>query len=276
MTLQASGAIDLNQVHVELGTASGTTISMDDPDVRTLLGVPSGQISMSNAYGKTGIITSGLILSVDANNTSSYPGSGTTWTDLSGINNTLSLANTTFSTGNMVFNGANSYAYKSGIISAPTTKLSLDIWVKLIDYTVPRYVCALGKDIGGATGGMALIAYGFSSLGYNIFFEFGSGSGRVSSGIVPPINTWMNWVVTADGTNTRIYRNGTLLASALQGAGSVVSGACCSIGSYLNASGSPTAYFHNGSIGSVRFYNRAISQVEISQNFSVTRNRFGI
>ena len=53
MTLPASGAISLNQVNVELGLSGTTTISMNQASVRTLFGVPSGAISMSNGYGKS-------------------------------------------------------------------------------------------------------------------------------------------------------------------------------------------------------------------------------
>ena len=52
MTLPVSGAISLNQVNVELGLSGTTTISMNQASVRTLFGVPSGTISMSNGYGK--------------------------------------------------------------------------------------------------------------------------------------------------------------------------------------------------------------------------------
>lgn len=53
MTLPASGAISLNQVNVELGLSGTTLISMNQASVRTLFGVPSGAISMSNGYGKS-------------------------------------------------------------------------------------------------------------------------------------------------------------------------------------------------------------------------------
>lgn len=53
MTLPASGAISLNQVNVELGLAGTTSINMNQASVRTLFGVPSGAISMSNGYGKS-------------------------------------------------------------------------------------------------------------------------------------------------------------------------------------------------------------------------------
>lgn len=53
MTLPASGAISLNQVNVELGLSGTTSINMNQASVRTLFGVPSGAISMSNGYGKS-------------------------------------------------------------------------------------------------------------------------------------------------------------------------------------------------------------------------------
>ena len=53
MTLPASGPISLNQVNVELGLAGTTSINMNQASVRTLFGVPSGAISMSNGYGKS-------------------------------------------------------------------------------------------------------------------------------------------------------------------------------------------------------------------------------
>lgn len=53
MTLPASGAISLSQVNVELGLSSTASINMGAANVRTLFGVASGAISMSNGYGKS-------------------------------------------------------------------------------------------------------------------------------------------------------------------------------------------------------------------------------
>jgi hypothetical protein len=52
MTLPA-GQISLGEVNVELGLSSTTTISLNQASVRTLAGVPSGQIAMSNLQGKS-------------------------------------------------------------------------------------------------------------------------------------------------------------------------------------------------------------------------------
>lgn len=53
MTLQASGAISLSQVNVELKLSATATISLNDAAVRKLLGKASGTISMYDAYGKS-------------------------------------------------------------------------------------------------------------------------------------------------------------------------------------------------------------------------------
>ncbi len=52
MTLPVSGPISLNAVNVELGLSGTTSINMNQASVRTLFGVPSGTIRMSDGYGK--------------------------------------------------------------------------------------------------------------------------------------------------------------------------------------------------------------------------------
>ena len=51
MTLQTSGAISLNDIHVELGGTSGTTVSLNDTDVRGLVSIASGAIDLADFYG---------------------------------------------------------------------------------------------------------------------------------------------------------------------------------------------------------------------------------
>lgn len=53
MALPASGAISLNAVNVELNRAGTTQISLNEAAVRTLFAISSGQIAMSNGYGKS-------------------------------------------------------------------------------------------------------------------------------------------------------------------------------------------------------------------------------
>lgn len=53
MTLPSTGSISLSQVNTELNLTATSRISLNDSGVRSLAGVNSGQISMSNLRGKS-------------------------------------------------------------------------------------------------------------------------------------------------------------------------------------------------------------------------------
>ena len=226
------------------------------------------------------IVTNGLVLALDAANNKSYPRSGTTWTDLSGNNNTGTLTNgPTFNDGNLgsiVFDGTNDYVTTTSWISPPTNTFTIGCWVKFSDNVNDRYLLSFGRDIGGSTGGLALFAYGFNEISDVLIFEFGSGIGRVSSGIVPSLNIWYYLTVTADVTNVKFYLNGELKNTSSQGSGAITSSPTLSIGSFVNGSGTPGTYFHSGNIAQVSIYNRALSATEVLQNYNTTKGRFGL
>lgn len=183
-----------------------------------------------------------------------------------------------YNKGALTFNGTSDYTYQSLFANAITTILSFDVWVKFSDTgSSGRYIMSLGRDIGPTTGGIALLAYGFSSASSGqIIFEFGSGYGRVSSGIVPTTGIWYNLTVTTDGTNTRFYVNGVLANTSSQTTGAVASSPGLSIGSYLNAATPPIpgTYFFNGNIGSVKIYTKTLSAAEVLQNYEAQKSKF--
>ena len=53
MTLPASGSISLNQMHIEVGGSSGSACSLNDSDIRGLIGKGSG-VSMSFSESNIG------------------------------------------------------------------------------------------------------------------------------------------------------------------------------------------------------------------------------
>ena len=66
MALQSSGAISLNEIHIEAGGSSGTLSTINDSDIRGLIGKSSGAtMSFSEWYGASSAFT-----------TSCTPGSG--------------------------------------------------------------------------------------------------------------------------------------------------------------------------------------------------------
>lgn len=68
MALQSSGAISIGNISVELGQASTTTHSLNDASFRSLAGVPSGAISMSNFYGKSNAFIFNSTISANTTN----------------------------------------------------------------------------------------------------------------------------------------------------------------------------------------------------------------
>ena len=64
MALQTSGAISLNDIHVEAGGSSGTTASLNDTDIRgltaasgrTINSTQGTQIDFADFYGATSIV----------------------------------------------------------------------------------------------------------------------------------------------------------------------------------------------------------------------------
>ena len=226
------------------------------------------------------IIQDGLVLNLDAGASTSYPGIGTSWTDLSGSGNTGTLVNGVgYNSGNggsLSFDGVDDYVIKSSWTNSPTNNFSIGCWVRFSDNINDRYVLSFGRDTGGASGGLALFAYGFDAVSNALIFECGSTVGRVSSGIVPSLGIWYYLTATADATNTRFYLNGELKNTSSQGSGAIASNPTLSIGSYVSGSGNPSTYFHSGNISQVSIYNRALTASEIQQNFNALRGRFGI
>jgi hypothetical protein len=238
-------------------------------------------------YGVTGITTNGLVLNLDAANTASYNGSGTTWVDISGSETDGILTNgpTYVSSGassSISFDGSDDYAYNSLFSQMSlATNMTISCWCTFADNGSPgRYLWSIGRDIGGVTGGLALMAYGFGVAGgaNKLLFELGSAAGRVIYTGTLQQNVWYNFTCTADGTNTKIYVNGNLDNTASQGSGQISSSPGLSVGSYLSNGIPPTPgnFFHNGKISNFLVYNRALSASEILQNHNAQKSRFGL
>jgi hypothetical protein len=216
------------------------------------------------------IVTDGLLLYLDAGNPSSYPGSGTTWTDLSGNGNNGTLTNgPTFSSsngGSIVFDGANDHV-NCGLSSFQPTAITLCAWVK---HTVSTDGAIIVKgDVNEATEWG--IAFGYSSPHYLI--------GRATTFNNQLLYSWTGSLLTGfhyvcytmiNNTSARLYVDGVLVAS---------TNTIGSIG--LNAKNVLIGKWNNygaldGNIAQVSIYNRALTAAEVSQNFNAQRNRFGI
>ena len=209
------------------------------------------------------MVTDGLVLSLDAANTKSYPKSGTTWTDLSGNSNTGTLTNgPTFSAGNMgsiVFDGTNDYVNISSLITG-NQSFSWGAWIN---------PTATGTPVlfGNVSNGLAMISYWDSA---NNKVRVGTyGNDRLTSGTAIPPSTWGYTFWTWNGTTLTSYTNGIADGTAT-GFSFNISNLYTTIGNSVNSQ-----YF-TGRIAQTLVYNRALTAAEILQNYNATKNRFGL
>jgi Concanavalin A-like lectin/glucanases superfamily len=217
------------------------------------------------------IVSSGLVLALDAGNIKSYPGSGTTWTDLSGNSNTGTLTNgPTYNSGNggsIVFDGVDDFIdFTSDSNLLPTAGLTVSVWFN------PNVTTARGLVGKTSTGSNGYIFYvgGRNSMYFRVndIVAF-SLTNSLSAG------AWFNMVGTwTPSTSMTVYRNGTqsfTLTTSIP--------ASITDPSSILEIGSPppgSATYFDGRIPQVSIYNRALTATEISQNYNALRGRYGL
>ena len=225
------------------------------------------------------IVDSGLVLALDAADRNSYPGSGTTWTDLSGRGNTGTLTNgPTYSSangGSFVFDGVDDYV-DIGSLGSQFTNFTVEIWFKsdsVTNYRNPIDCNWLIENGSYSNLGPRLEQNSSGNLNWIV----GSGSDVYSFVTLVPSGLsstpYHHAVITkTSSTNFNGYYNGNYTSSlSFSGwAGSMLS---VSVGRGFSASGER---WFIGKIPSVKIYNRALSATEIQQNFNSVRSRFGI
>lgn len=245
------------------------------------------------------IVTDGLVLALDAGNRKSYPGSGTTWTDLSNNANNVTLtANVTFGNDSLTFDGSSA---DYGLFTAGNpaslglTNFTLSSWFQ----TAGTGSSAAGTGTGGITyypifshgGGevdgsnkdmnytFGVIFTGSDAYIVGDFEDTTSGQNWpiYASGSIFAINTWVNGVLTYNGVNWAAYLNGNLIniSAAINRTPRSDSIQPPAIGTSVNSSNTRSGYF-NGKLAIVSAYNRALTATEILQNYNATRSRFGV
>lgn len=232
----------------------------------------------------TSIVTSGLVLNLDASRKSSYPNTGTTWYDISGSGNNGTMVNGvaygSTASGVMSFDGVNDYVNIGTSANLRFTKnFTINIWFKF-----------------NTKSGVQTLISNNESGGYGIISNYNSEGfvGTAASRIVTfyhingtyylvgdslnnyTINTWYNITTTYDGNTIKYFRNGVLIDSYSVAGSITITSEPLVIGCNPNSSGTNFSDFFNGDLGQTMIYNRVLSSTEITQNFNATKSRFGL
>lgn len=221
---------------------------------------------MAVAYNPS-IITDGLVLYLDAANLKSYPGSGTTWFDLSGNSNTCTLINGPLiigsgSTTAISFDGANDYGIVNNSPTINVSVFSLIAWVKFP--TIPFSGIGINKE---GCYRMFVGESNTTNLSSRISQSWGALTGPGSTYLLA--NTWYYCVITADGSSQRLYLNGVQDFFNSSSAVSSSNSNNLHIATFQGSS-----YFMNCQMSQISLYNRALSQQEILQNYNATKGRY--
>ena len=221
------------------------------------------------------IVTDGLVLALDAGNTKSYPGSGTSWSDLSGNSNTGTLTNgPTYSSdngGSIVFDGTDDYVSPTGLTDAFwQSNWTASFWVNFDTISI----------LTGGSDDKILVQHGTNStrkglhldqrnsrIIFGLYFDDINSTSTVSTG------TWYNIVFTLNNSSyvKQIYLNGVLDNSHTGG------GAYTGTGSNTKICGqviSSLGLHLDGFMSSCSFYNRVLTASEVTQNYNALKGRY--
>jgi hypothetical protein len=229
------------------------------------------------------IVTNGLKLCLDAANPRSYPGSGTSWFDLSGNGNTFTWGSAPS------FTATGPAPYFSTVGNRCTGPASNSFGIN----NTSGYTIFLIAEQNALVQSSAFKFYknnltGSSGRGiYShctwsddvVYFDQGGCCNadtrtNIGSGGSQTWNIWTFRRFTNSSTRT-ISKNGTTLVTNTAAAATIdLDSRAVHLGGSDELGGSSSAW--NAKLGGFIVYNRGLSDVEISQNVNATRNRFGI
>ena len=213
--------------------------------------------------------TPSLVLSLDASNVLSYPGTGLTWSDLTIFNN-----DTFFPSNNPTYSVSGGGSFEFGDVDDSFVLSTTSSGFPLGDsqYTIETWI---NPDNLSQTAG--LVIYG--TLQANSANAIGLSNSSiivdwVDNILISPTQSMIpgNWYYlssTYNGTDRKIYLNGSLIASDTPGVtNSIETGDSLTI---WNIMGQP----FTGKISIVKLHTKALSATKLLSNFNSLKNRFG-
>lgn len=239
---------------------------------------------MSLSHGVS-TVTDAIILHLDAANKKSYPGTGTSWTDISGNGNNCNLFNapvySSVNNGFFSFDGTNDMGVApsslkwsaNGSIGYQT--MTIDMWVNSSD--------TAGKLISKPWNGSGQYNYWIDPAHFRL--EVTSGAAQINFARNVCNGTWTNIVCWMGANNFGYYINGNEYSGS---AAHSLTGAAPSVGDLNQSCAIMTLYPYGegwagnasfstlGNLATCKIYNRILSQSEVLKNFNALRGRFGV
>jgi len=221
------------------------------------------------------IVTDNLVVNLDAAQSASYDGSGTTWFDISGNNNDATFVGSpNYQTGfGGYFNLDGSNDYFEGVHNSQTDLSSSAATIEVvfrIDSNPGDWVSIFGKVASGSNRSYSLW-YNVSS---DVFLWQRYNGDDVGASFDPNIslNQWYHLVGVSDGSDHRIYLNGQLRDTDFSSSQFDTNTDPYRVG----YDGNNVHTEHHGDVALARMYSDALTDAEVLQNFDATKDRYGL
>jgi hypothetical protein len=227
------------------------------------------------------------VLNLDASNASSYPGSGTTWTDLSGNGNNMTMNGTVPYAGSgqtkyFSYNGTANYFQGVNNFTTISSAITITLVASITDMS--QRTALFSKYNGAASiSGYVLEIGTISGLWTNTMRWYAAGTGGESNDYrgttALNANQIYMFTLTYDRTSgvAAFYANGSAISASQVGSNLVASD--WSQGATPNLTGNYgpglTIYSYMNQYMSL-VYNRALTSTEVTQNYNALKSRFGI
>jgi hypothetical protein len=211
------------------------------------------------------IILNNLAIWVDANNSTSYNGSGTTVTDLSGNSRTQNLSSAsayTMLNGVKCFDFSGTYVMRaaSAVPVLPTTGFTYIAWARMISSSATWRTLFRTSPADHPL----IIELGSNTLGMydnntNLFYSAGYDVGSLA-------NVWVQWAVTGDSSGQTFYINGQQVGTTVQ----TIAG---NSHDWTGGVGTPNVQSF-GYVANMEVYTSKLTQEQILQNYYNQLSRF--
>ena len=282
-TLTTSFQGKLNEMFIYNGS------TLTDQKVRDVQSV----LNISHNFYDTDLVTYKLILWYDAGNTSSYPGSGTTITDLSvgGVNATLNngTAYSSADGGKFVLDGVNDWINTSGTTSFPwnvrASDFTIEVWVK---FSNANHSARIFGTRNNSTGGQFFLIGGTIDVNGNVVaskkLSFAvSNSDTTRTKWYATTNdildgNWKHIIATRSDNTYKIYVNGVdqslTLVNSVGGANPsyALTSSTWRVGDDGAGTGGNGAF----DISIMRLYRCALTQAQVTRNYNLEKSRYGL
>ena len=232
-----------------------------------------GNLTMYISSPVVSVVTTGLVLSLDAGNLASYPGSGSTWTDTVQSRAFTLYSSPVYSSNNggyLSFVPANSqYAASSTSLTSSLNTFTVETWHYYTGTNTGVNPCIVTENFPGFTSNINF-SLGWDNL-TNLQNGFYNGAWRVTPAYTLTANNWYHVVGTYDGSTVSLYVNNSLVqSSSFTGTPQSSQGGIRLMRRWDNPD------YWGGNLAIANIYTGSLNSTQIQQNWTANRSRFGL